>query len=99
MQIFIFGYFKYYKGLGTSTPAEAKEIFKRQLIIKYKRDVKTEKTIKLAFERKQADNRKEWLMNYEESEGIVDSEVSVTDFINKELINFSIADVKRIFLV
>lgn len=86
---------KYYKGLGTSTPAEAKEIFKRQLIIKYNRDQHTEKTVKLAFERKQADNRKTWLMDYTESQEIEGNEVSVTDFINKELIDFSIADVKR----
>jgi len=92
---------KYYKGLGTSTAKEAKDLFKRldQNLIKYKsNDVSTtEKSILLAFEKKQADNRKDWLSQYSASE-IPDqaaTDISYSDFINKELIHFSIYDVAR----
>ena len=91
-------YNKYYKGLGTSTSAEAKEYFKdiNNSEIKYVIDDKEEckKSIILAFDKKFADSRKTWLGNYEKNNIIhqTDKIVSLTDFVNKDLIHFSNSD-------
>jgi len=91
---------KYYKGLGTSTPKEAKEYFsqidKHRMTYRYN-GVEDDKAIDLAFNKKRADDRKEWINGYVEGE-LVDhtqSEVSYQDFVNKELVLFSKANVIR----
>lgn len=92
---------KYYKGLGTSTATEAKDIFKSMNtnLIKYISSSKeeTDKSILLAFEKKQADARKEWLQNYnfEMTLDQAKNDVSYKDLINKDLIHFSMYDVIR----
>lgn len=93
---------KYYKGLGTSTSTEAKEYFKEidKLTVGFTDSNTTKKYINLAFEKTQADARKNWLESQikhpkpEVPYGDV-KELSVSDFINRDLVNFSIADVKR----
>lgn len=94
-------YIKYYKGLGTSDSKEAKEYFvdiKGSLIGYDGSDVKTSKAnIELAFSKELADRRKKWLMDYNK-DNILDSDaktVSVSDFVNKELIHFSNEDNMR----
>jgi DNA topoisomerase-2 len=55
---------KYYKGLGTSSSAEAKEYFKaikRHRIDFDYEGAASDESIKLAFERNRADERKVWL--------------------------------------
>lgn len=60
---------KYYKGLGTSTAAEAKEYFRN--IDAHLKDFVSEsaerdsEAINLAFHKKKADERKHWLENYD----------------------------------
>lgn len=85
---------KYYKGLGTSTPAEAKEWFERLSEVKYAFTEDTDESITLAFSKKRADDRKEWLASYDASRQVDNStgEVAYTEFINNELIHFSNAD-------
>jgi DNA topoisomerase-2 len=86
---------KYYKGLGTSTPAEAKEWFKDIHEIKYEWDEETDEHINLAFNKKRADDRKKWLSKYDPSIMLIaddDGNTNYTNFINKELIHFSNAD-------
>ncbi|CAI2189641.1 7136_t:CDS:2, partial [Funneliformis geosporum] len=91
---------KYYKGLGTSTAEEAKKYFKD--LKKHRkpfRPIQTDERelIDMAFNKKKADDRKEWLRNYEPGTYMnhnVD-EITITDFINKELILFSRADNER----
>ena len=86
---------KYYKGLGTSTPKEAKEYFKTPKIINYETDKERDgKTLVLAFDKKHANNRKDWLMDYSKDLTLDynSMNVQVNDFINKELIHFSNAD-------
>lgn len=91
---------KYYKGLGTSTAKEAKEYFSRihENTIEFKYEDKSdEEAINLAFNKKMADKRKEWLSTFS-AETFVDHSVKqlrYTDFVNKELILFSIADCAR----
>ena len=91
---------KYYKGLGTSTSADAKKYFSNMTLhMKQFSKVNPEdrNEIDLAFSKKRADNRKEWLKNYVPGTFIdhKQSSISVTDFINKELILFSVADNQR----
>jgi DNA topoisomerase-2 len=85
---------KYYKGLGTSTPAEAREWFKDLHEIKYEWDEKTDESMNLAFNKKQADDRKKWLSHYDPTLMLlpVENKVSYTSFVNSELIHFSNAD-------
>ena len=82
---------KYYKGLGTNTSEEAKEYFtnlyEHTITFKWKSD----KSLILAFSKKQADNRKKWLSNYNRDMilDITDKNLTINDFIHKELIHFS----------
>ena len=93
---------KYYKGLGTSTPAEAREYFgdlNRHLIqFKYS-GPEDDKRIDMAFSKKDkaADERKIWLRGYTQGTYLDQnvSHVSYSDFIDKELILFSHADCVR----
>ncbi len=85
---------KYYKGLGTSTPAEAKEYFREFKILKYHWDDNTDAKLDLAFNKDQADNRKIWLGGFD-CNRVLDLEqsyVTISDFIDKDLIHFSNAD-------
>jgi DNA topoisomerase-2 len=85
---------KYYKGLGTSTPAEAKEWFKDLHEIKYEWDEQTDESINLAFNKKRTDDRKKWLSKYDPTKMLTveDGKAAYTSFINNELIHFSNAD-------
>lgn len=92
---------KYYKGLGTSTNIEAKESFKdldkKDSLFKLE-DKPDNDAIKLAFEKDLADNRKDWIQDATGRELFLDRkqrEVPIRDFINKELVNFSIYDCER----
>jgi DNA topoisomerase-2 len=86
---------KYYKGLGTSTPAEAKEWFKKLAEITYEWDEKTDESVSLAFHKKRADDRKTWLADYDAKRMIdvaAGARVAYSRFIHDELIHFSNAD-------
>jgi len=85
---------KYYKGLGTSTPAEAREWFENLHDIKYLYDEGTDGAMELAFSKSKADERKVWLGKYDQKLFLnpKGKEVGYTEFVNKELIHFSNAD-------
>ena len=94
---------KYYKGLGTSSPAEAKTYFSairsNQIAFRYS-GTQDDHAIELAFgkDKKDADRRKEWMLSTYHPDLFVDHtqpELTYTDFINKELIQFSMADAIR----
>jgi len=91
---------KYYKGLGTSTSKEAKEYFSQidTHTLSYKHEGPTcDNAIDLAFNKKRADDRKEWMNQYEEGD-LIDhtlKEVSYKDFVDKELVLFSKNSVMR----
>lgn len=93
---------KYYKGLGTSTNKEAKEYFKNMKIVNYvwEENISNE-SIELAFNKKRADDRKIWLYNYDK-QNILNTnlssdltDVSYSEFVDKELIHFSNYNVER----
>jgi len=98
---------KYYKGLGTSGKEDAREEFQNfnNSIIKYVYDNNTitfnnkpaHKSIVLAFAKTEADNRKEWLRDYNKDNILNHDEknVTLTDYVNKDLIHFSMYSVYR----
>jgi len=92
---------KYYKGLGTSTNKEAKEYFKNMKSINYTWEKTSNETIELAFNKKRADDRKKWLYSYDKQDIIETvssnamTNISYSDFINKDLIHFSNYNVER----
>ena len=92
---------KYYKGLGTSTSKEAKEYFSqlREHKIDFEYiDAEDMEVIDMAFNKKFADRRKVWLETYDPITTYVDHsqpKLRYKDFVNKELILFSVADCLR----
>lgn len=88
---------KYYKGLGTSKDDEAKEYFKNMKKITYKHTENSDEYIDLAFNKKRADDRKEWLMKYDKDDVLdyTKTVVNYETFINKDLIHFSNRDLER----
>ncbi|XXG56492.1 hypothetical protein AAC387_Pa03g3885 [Persea americana] len=91
---------KYYKGLGTSTSEEGKMYFKdiknhmKEFVWEDEQDGDL---IELAFSKKKIDARKNWLRQFEPGTYLDQKEkhIKYKDFINKELILFSIADLQR----
>ncbi|MCD9645177.1 DNA topoisomerase 2 [Datura stramonium] len=91
---------KYYKGLGTSTSKEGKEYF--QDLQKHRKDFiwadnQDGESIELAFSKKKIEARKNWLRQFEPGTHLDQKEkyISYTEFVNKELILFSMADLQR----
>jgi DNA topoisomerase-2 len=92
---------KYYKGLGTSTPAEAKEYF-----TKFKQHVRPfhwnstvdGELLDMVFDKNRAADRRDWILDEYDEQAIIvpdadhDNAVSFEDFVNKEMIHFSNAD-------
>jgi DNA topoisomerase-2 len=95
---------KYYKGLGTSTSLEAREYFKKikELTVSFNVNEETAESIVLAFDKGKADERKQWLLDSSEKKpselevryGEI-SHLQVSEFIHKDLVNFSLADLRR----
>jgi DNA topoisomerase II len=87
---------KYYKGLGTSTAAEAKEYFSNLDTheIDFEWDDQATDMIDMAFAKKRVEDRKLWLLAMEPGVHIdYDVEkISYDSFVNRELILFSHAD-------
>lgn len=89
---------KYYKGLGTSSTEDAQEYFSdldRHLKQFHAMRDHEANLIDLAFSKKRADERKAWLGDFKPGtyldHGAVDK-ITYDDFVNKELILFSMAD-------
>jgi DNA topoisomerase-2 len=93
------GYFiKYYKGLGTIEPSEAKLFFKdiskhliRFNVSDFKRD---QELIDLAFNKKKIEERKNWLSNYKPGIELdkFKNKQTYDSFFNNEFIEFSMSD-------
>jgi DNA topoisomerase-2 len=93
---------KYYKGLGTSTAADAKAYFSdfARHSIEFAWDAHAAESLTLAFDAKKADARKEWLGNYNPATNDLDQsgrdvKMTFSDFMNKEFIKFSCASNER----
>ena len=88
---------KYYKGLGTSTGKEFKEYFENKKMVGFVSTEKSNDSIDMVFNKKRADDRKDWLKFYNRDAYLdtKQSVVSYEDFIDKELIHFSKYDCDR----
>jgi len=89
---------KYFKGLGTSTQKQFKEYMKNRKIVEFETTGETSKdVIDMVFNKKRADDRKEWLKYYDRKSFLDTSKkvVSYEEFINRELIHFSKYDCDR----
>ena len=90
---------KYLKGLGSSTAMEAREYFKdvQDTLVEYLPDIGSKNNMKLAFDKKLTSERKTWLMKHNKNDVLDTSKrtVKISDFINSELIHFSMSDIQR----
>ena len=93
---------KYYKGLGTSTPVEAKEYFaefdKHHVQFRWKSELDGELLDKV-FDKDRAADRRSWISNEYDPEATItyettesSNQVTYEDFVNKEMIHFSNSD-------
>ncbi len=93
---------KYYKGLGTSEDHEIEETFGKR-VIEYHKDENADKNMNKVFHSKFADKRKEWIAGYRPGTIAIAQDkrnerlirMDYTDFIDTELIKFSVADCER----
>jgi DNA topoisomerase-2 len=89
---------KYYKGLGTSTGKEFKEYFEHKKMVAFVHTGQSsDDRLDMAFNKKRADDRKEWLSTYSR-EAYLDTskpEIPYEEFIDRGLIHFSIYDNER----
>jgi len=89
---------KYYKGLGTSTGKEFKEYFEQKKIVDFEHNGKiSDDSIDMVFNKKRADDRKDWLEGYDRKSFIDTNKTTVSyeDFVSKDLIHFSKYDCDR----
>jgi len=88
---------KYYKGLGTSTGKEFREYFENKKLVGFEVSEKSDDAIDMVFNKKRADDRKDWLKVYDRNAYLDTSKTSVSynDFIDRELIHFSKYDCDR----
>lgn len=88
---------KYYKGLGTSTGKEFREYFKAKKTVEFVQHDNDGDCIDMVFNKKRADDRKDWLGGYDRDAYLDTTNETVTykDFIDRELIHFSKYDCDR----
>jgi len=88
---------KYYKGLGTSTSKEFKEYFAKKKIVNFKSTENCRESIDMVFNKKRANDRKDWLSNYDRNAYLNTSKNDVTyeEFIYNDMIHFSKYDNDR----
>lgn len=88
-------FFKYYKGLGTIEPKESKKFFKNlnKHLIKID-DSENKDIIDLVFKNERANERKNWLINYDPNQewDKFSQKTDINSFFNREFIEFSMYD-------
>ena len=91
---------KYYKGLGTTRPEDVPDTFGIKMI-EYVKDELANNNINKVFNKRFSDERKKWLAQFDINNSISLDNVgenyimNMSDFVNQELIKFSINDCKR----
>ena len=89
---------KYFKGLGTSTSVEFKEYFANMKLVNFIYNPEfSDNSVDKVFNKKRSDERKLWLEQYNKDLFLNTSHPTVQyeDFIDKELIHFSVYDCER----
>lgn len=87
---------RYYKGLGTSSAEDVKETFGKR-VIRFVYDDRAKTTLNKVFHQKHAQERKQWMESYDPKSyvAMTGDECGITQFIDHELIRFSIDDCRR----
>jgi DNA topoisomerase-2 len=88
---------KYYKGLGTWNNSDAKKLLAASKPIAFVDGPGTEDAMQLAFDAKMANARKEWILANVAAAPVPDytKDMTVSQFVNTDLVNFSIYSVER----
>jgi DNA topoisomerase II len=87
---------KYYKGLGTSKKDDIKDDFVSPRYVTCYYDDKTTDALRLAFDMRLANARKEWITQWKEKLDIDDVKMQpISQFIFHELINYSVENLSR----
>ena len=91
---------KWRKGLGSSKRDEVKKSF-GQRMVKFQKDAKAEENLVMVFDKKFADQRKEWMLEYRPNHDPLEFESKqmelqpISHFVNQEFITFSMEDCTR----
>ena len=89
---------KYYKGLGTSTGKEFREYLESKRVVTLSHGGSDcDDSIDMVFNKKRAEDRKDWLMQYNK-DNFLDTEkteITYNEFVDRELIHFSKYDCDR----
>lgn len=85
----------YYKGLGTSKPDDVKEDLQDPFHVLMIYDNEAEKQLKLAFDKNFRDDRKKWIFAHEDHPALLEKIEPITYFVNADLAEFSISNVRR----
>lgn len=94
------GEIKYLKGLGSSNNKEVKSVFGKRMIT-FSKDNKTDSMMDKCFLSKFADQRKQWIAQFDPVKNNLElgktplQNVPITDYLDKELIKFSVDDCHR----
>ena len=94
------GEIKYLKGLGSSSDKEVKSSFGKKMI-EFIKDDKTDDMMDKCFLSKCSDRRKEWIAGYDPIKNNLKlgkqstEKVSISEYLDKELIIFSVDDCRR----
>ena len=89
---------KYFKGLGTSTSTEFKEYFANKKIVEFQyQGQSSDDTVDMVFNKKRAEDRKQWLETYDKHAYLNTSTplVPYEAFFQKEMVHFSVYDCER----
>ena len=89
---------KYYKGLGTWDGAAAKDLLAAASPVRVVGDDEADASMELAFDAKKADARKDWILANVATPPVPDysvAQMTTTDFVNRDLVNYSIYSVQR----
>jgi DNA topoisomerase-2 len=88
---------KYYKGLGTWTQGDDKTLLSTTPAVKLLGDDDDDDSMALAFDKKKADDRKQWILNSVVAPPVPDytTDMTISDFVNTDLVNFSRYNTER----
>jgi len=87
---------KYYKGLGSSSDKDIQQNSSDKSEISFIYDDDAKDNLQLAFDKHNANKRKNWIINFKNEEILtITKEQLISEFINKEMIYYSIDNLQR----
>jgi len=88
---------RYFKGLGTSNDQDIKSDFGKKVVQIESKNKNSDTLLNNIFSKDTADFRKDWIAKFEHENNNpnVSDKIDISDFINEELIHFSIDDCRR----